>query len=135
MIQGIFSANERSRGILTRYDNSISKALKDVYPCTDWLSWKFDPLPDGYWDRIENQLDFMDWASDFLAIRSMSDWYRVSPQDLVDLGGTPLLDRYGGSIYKGSLVRALQAIYPEYDWLIWKFHGPLNGQSLIFCLS
>ena len=69
----------------------------------------------------------MDWAGKEFKIKEMSDWYRISHQvvkaltfvdfkDLVNLGGNTLLKLHSNSLYK-----ALSVVYPEYEWLPWRF--------------
>jgi hypothetical protein len=100
-----------------------------MYPDHDWLPWKFARCPDGYWNDMKNQKQFMDWASKELKIHEMNDWYKVSYkvtlplilklkiQDLCDIGGGSLLN----SKYNASPLQLLSDIYPEYNWLPWKF--------------
>ena len=47
----------------------------------------------------------------------MSDWYNITVQDLLDLGGGGLVMKHGQSPSK-----LLSEAFPEYDWLPWKFH-------------
>ena len=52
--------------------------LKGVYPEYDWLPWKFIKAPDGFWADKKNQRIFIQWVSQQLNIKEMSDWYKVS---------------------------------------------------------
>ncbi len=52
--------------------------LNEVFPEYDWLPWKFERCPKGYWNDIKNVRKFMDWAGKELNVKEMSDWYRVS---------------------------------------------------------
>ena len=52
--------------------------LTVAYPEYDWLPWKFGRTQPNYWNRLENQRKFMDWAGKELKIKDMSDWYNVS---------------------------------------------------------
>ena len=40
-----------------------------------WLQQK--KLPSGYWKVKENQLEYMNWLSNKLNIKTMEDWYKV----------------------------------------------------------
>lgn len=64
--------------LLRKYNGSLSDLLKTIYPNYDWLPWKFDHCPNRYWEDIRNQRKFMDWAGKELAIKDMSDWYKIS---------------------------------------------------------
>jgi hypothetical protein len=49
-----------------------------VYPEYDWLPWKFNKCPPSYWEIVNNQKRFMEWAAKELDIKEKSDWYKVS---------------------------------------------------------
>jgi hypothetical protein len=49
-----------------------------VYPEYNWLPWKFVKSPNNFWDNMQNQRKFMDWASKELKIAEKSDWYKVA---------------------------------------------------------
>jgi hypothetical protein len=59
----------------------------------------------------------MDWLSRQLYIKEMSDWYKISAKDFADNGASGLL----GNKYNGSPLLLLSTLYPEYEWLPWKF--------------
>jgi hypothetical protein len=58
-----------------KYPHELLSAL---YPEHDWLPWKFDKCPRNFWDNVNNQRKFMDWAGKQLNVKEMSDWYNVS---------------------------------------------------------
>ena len=43
-----------------------------------WLQQK--KVPNGYWKVKENQLQYMNWLSQKLNIKTMEDWYNVSQE-------------------------------------------------------
>jgi hypothetical protein len=90
--------------------------LSTLYPEYNWLPWKFENSPRNFWDDVKNQRNFLDWASKEFKIQDMSDWYRVTQKDLIDIGGSSLLGKYN---YSPSLI--FSTVYPEYEWLSWKF--------------
>jgi hypothetical protein len=49
-----------------------------LLPEYEWLPWKFVRLQNNYWNDVNNQRKFLDWASKELKIKEMSDWYYVS---------------------------------------------------------
>jgi hypothetical protein len=51
--------------------------LSTLNPEYDWLPWKFDRLPDQYWNDLQNQRKFLDWAARQLNIEKFSGWYSV----------------------------------------------------------
>lgn len=57
-------------------------------------------------DRLANQFN----------IKNNEDWYNVTPTAIVNEIGNTLLKIYGYNLYN-----MLSDIYPEYEWLPWKF--------------
>ena len=106
------------RGLLHYYNNSPSQALIDVYPDHNWLMWKFNILPKGYWDDFENRRAYFDWLGKKLGFNNMLDWYNVTTEDIYLYNGKSLLV----NCYGGSLPQALQHLYPDHNWLMWKFN-------------
>ena len=66
-----------ARGLLDKYNWSTSQLLSSIYPHYDWLPWKFRVCPSSYWDDVNNQIKFVNWAGKELKINEMSDWYNV----------------------------------------------------------
>jgi hypothetical protein len=115
--------------LLRKFNKSPYLLLSNVFPEYEWLPWKFDNCPRNYWDDVKNQKKFMDWAAEQLNIQEMGDWYKVTKRvtkymytkhltfkQLDDIGGNRLLVKYNLS---PSLL--LYNVYPDYDWLTWKF--------------
>ncbi len=48
----------------------------------------------------------------YLRVTKLSDWYAVKVTDMHELGAGGLINNY----YQGSLMQALQSIYPHYPW-------------------
>ena len=63
--------------MLTKYGDTLTLLLS-IYPNYDWLPWKFNSLPKGYWNNKENQLKFTNWISKQLNIKSIEDWYNIT---------------------------------------------------------
>jgi hypothetical protein len=97
-------------GLLKKYDNSPSRFLQSVYHEHDWIIWKFKQVPKKYWHEIENGRQFLEWAGKQLGIQELSDWYEIPAERVSILGGSRLLNRFGG---KQML---LQMCYPHYSW-------------------
>jgi hypothetical protein len=62
--------------LLNRYGNSIPLLITSIFPEHKLLPWKFN-LPFNFWKIIENQKQFVEWASEQLKIRELNDWYNV----------------------------------------------------------
>ena len=65
-------------GLLHHYNHSLVTLLSQVYPETNWIPWKFDKCPQNYWDDINNQRKFMEWAATQLNVKQIQDWYKIS---------------------------------------------------------
>lgn len=59
----------------------------------------------------------MEYAMKELGITSLDDWYTVSTPKMQRTRIAGLVSK----TYAGSLRRALAAVFPEHDWLEWKF--------------
>ena len=115
------------------YNSSPLQILSSAYPDFNWQPWKFAKCPQNFWEDINNQKKFMDWASSELKIKDLSDWYAISHQVIIIRNSTnnKVFTKVGGgsllSQYSGSLSKLLSQIYPDYNWLPWKFNkGPHN---------
>jgi hypothetical protein len=51
--------------------------LLSIYPEYEWLSWRFTQIPKNFWEKMENQKKFVDWAGKKLGIKEMDDWYKI----------------------------------------------------------
>jgi hypothetical protein len=75
------------------YQNSLQKALMDVFPHHNWQEWRFHRhnVPNDAWLDAEKRIKFFHDLQREQKLWNMDDWYRVSPQDIVKHGGTHLL--------------------------------------------
>jgi len=88
-----------------------------VFPEYEWNPGKFGH---SSWEDKSTQRAFMDDLGKNLNVKSVEDWYLVSQEEITNFGGKSLLN-----YYDGSHIKALEAIYPEFDWKTWKFsHVP-----------
>src|SRR4051812_24981805 len=53
----------------------------------------------------------------------MDDWYNITQEDIYKHGGYGLLSTY----YNNSPSKALQMVYPEYNWTQWRFGYTPHG--------
>eukprot|EP01114_Cavostelium_apophysatum_P003467 TRINITY_DN1335_c0_g4_i6.p1 TRINITY_DN1335_c0_g4~~TRINITY_DN1335_c0_g4_i6.p1 ORF type:complete len:879 (-),score=171.48 TRINITY_DN1335_c0_g4_i6:765-3401(-) len=107
---------ERGGGQLIQNDGTFSEALARAFPEHDWKVWKFQKLPYGFWSREENQKAFLDSTAKKLQLKSLEDWHAITEEDVLNCGGSGLLKEH-----KNSIVRALLAHYPHYEWKLFKF--------------
>lgn len=97
-------------GILVQYNNSISSMLTEVFPDHKWQIWRFQQVPKGFYDNLDNKRDYFDWLEDELEIKELSDWYRISLDQIAKIGPTTLFKKYDG------IANVVRKIYPDYNW-------------------
>ena len=67
-------------GLLLLYGSSIYNLLSQILPQYNWLPWKFNSVPNGYWDDLNNQKKFLDYLTKELNIKKDEDWYQISSE-------------------------------------------------------
>ena len=65
----------------------------------------------NYWKDKSNQVNKLKELEQKLGIKEPSDWYRVKTRDVINSGGSSLLEQYNS-----SLSSMLIALYPEVQW-------------------
>ena len=70
-----------------------------VYPDEQWNIFKFPVKPMRFWNDKSNQRLFLDYFAKEHNITSIDDWYQVTRDDIMSLGGRGLLSKYQ-SFYK-----------------------------------
>jgi hypothetical protein len=108
--------------VLRPYEDSLAKALRAAFPHHQFLPWKFPVTPSGFWSSLDNQKWFFTWlAKDILQFppSNLDRWYSVSATTVKRHGGSGLLRRY----YNGSHIAALKSVFPEHNWLDWRFES------------
>src|SRR5690349_18669365 len=71
----------------------------------------------GKWKNQQARRNYFDGLFKVLGYKQMDDWYKVTKQDIVKYGGGGLISSY----YNASPSAALQDVYPEHNWMLWKF--------------
>ena len=112
------------------YGDSIVNMLKELYPEHQWREWRFKgQVPKHFWTHKEN---IKRWFT--LEIAEKFGWSQM--EDMYQLTQPIITDNYGNGlsahIINGSPIQLLQMLYPEHDWLFWKFvSAPNNAWSTI----
>src|SRR5205823_4189896 len=92
-----------------------------VYPEHDWMLWQFEATPKHFWENDSNHRHFFDRLGLQATYKEMDDWYNVTVEVIGDHEGLGLLSQH----YNSSPSQALQTVYPEHDWMLWRFkHTP-----------
>jgi len=124
------------------YNYSPLNVLLSNYPHYNWIIWKFNSIPPGFWVDENNQKLFFDWIGchkglfpkgfwknykgeydntvlneigNSLQITNLNEWYRVSKTDLKRAGAAGFVKKRGG------LIKLLPQVYPNHNWIAEKF--------------
>jgi hypothetical protein len=52
--------------------------LEALYPEHAWEMWRFDKVPNKFWDKQPNQRKYLEWMMRELQLRGMDSWYFVT---------------------------------------------------------
>jgi hypothetical protein len=63
-----------------------------------------------------HQREFMESLFKYMKYNTIEDWYNISFKDISDYGGSNL-----AIIHGSSPAKLVMKVFPEYNWLIWKF--------------
>jgi hypothetical protein len=99
-----------------KYGGSHGAALQALYPQYEWYPWLFTHSPSKFWSSWSNQRRYLNWVAEELGIETQHQWYSISNEDIISMQGTTLLGQHNSSMH-----RALQYVYPEYEWHGWFF--------------
>ena len=66
--------------MLVKYDDSPAKLVQTLFPKYEWLPWKFNKVPNSFWENKENKKTFVEWVSKELNIKNQEDWYNIDPK-------------------------------------------------------
>lgn len=105
-------------GSLWHHTPSLKKILQLAYPDHEWLPWRFNRAPDGFWQSPSNVRSYIDWLCQ-----------KLSPQQtpaevLTQLTPTDLLNNHGAGLlehYNGSFIAVIRMAYPDTKIPVWKY--------------
>ncbi|WP_283432826.1 hypothetical protein [Neorhodopirellula lusitana] len=117
-----FTENGGAGLLGNHYDWSVVAAVREFRPSMNLHEWKFNSVPQGFWNVAENRERYMDWLGERLRIRTPELWYRISGKDIEQNYGGTLLTRFGGSVY-----RMVEDFQPHFDWKPWLFESTPSG--------
>lgn len=103
--------------ILRANGNSLRDALRIAYPEHEWDDELFLKLPPSYWTDVVKHRALFDTIAERLGINYLEDWYKVHTRQVLKAGANSVLPRY----YNHSLLKALRTVYPDHEWLEWRF--------------
>lgn len=94
----------------------LVQALKAIYPDYDWKPEKFEQKHSGFWHDMSHQRQFVEELGKKFGIQTLDDWYHVGVSKFQKAGGAHLIN-----MYNCSMLQLLSAIYPDHNWIPWKF--------------
>lgn len=103
-------------GLLKYYSNSPIDFVKAMLPDYEFLEWKFVSVPQGFWNKYENQKRYTEWLGKELGYTCPEDWYQITCQ--------LIHDNYGSG---RSPINFVKAMFPDYEFLEWKFKNVQLG--------
>lgn len=80
-------------GFIKRFKTAY-RALNDAYPDCDWLPWKFENVPVGFWQDETNRKWYLGWLAEQLELKSADDWQSLTAKDLRQNSGDRLLPKF-----------------------------------------
>eukprot|EP01118_Nematostelium_gracile_P001311 TRINITY_DN1134_c0_g1_i1.p1 TRINITY_DN1134_c0_g1~~TRINITY_DN1134_c0_g1_i1.p1 ORF type:complete len:375 (+),score=67.80 TRINITY_DN1134_c0_g1_i1:56-1180(+) len=98
-------------GLLSKYGNSPSKLITSVFTEHHWNLHKFNLKPNGAWNDIHFQKQFINYLGRELKITKMEDWYHVGVVQIREKGGSSLLQMYHNSPFK-----MISSLFPDHQW-------------------
>jgi len=95
-------------------------ALQSIYPEHRWQVWRFNEHPKGprgFFNDDENLRMIFDTLAQELGLKELDEWCHVQLADIKPRRIRLLIRQR----FQNSLLVALQSIYPEHLWQVWKF--------------
>ena len=113
------------------YGDSLIAMLKELYPEHTWYEWRFTgQVTKHYWtDRLgkPNTENIRLWFT--IEIVNKYNWKPY--EDLYNLTQHIIRENYGGGllahVINGSPMKLLELLYPDHEWLFWKFVSAPNS--------
>jgi len=108
---------------------STIMVLKFLFPAPmyEWVEWKFNRVPQGFWKNEENHKKFASWLGKQLGYTTPEDWYKIKLFMIHDNNGAGLVGHYYDDSPQKFVYKVVQTIYPDYTWLPWKFDNAPNN--------
>jgi hypothetical protein len=119
----IFVDNYGHGLLKNKYNSSPYLLLTSLYPNYNWLPWLFRQTPDIIWEDFKYHKIYAKWLGEILEYTNPEDWYGISKTDFIKNKGFGLLQGH----YDSSFRKFLKKIFPEYEWLEWRFTQTAKG--------
>ncbi len=99
------------------YSNSLTRAITTLYCEYSLLPWLFIHTSSDFWSDFNNHRLLFNYIAKVYRIQKTEDWYNITTSQVEDEGGSGLLKGH----YNNSISRALESVYPDYNWQRWRF--------------
>src|SRR5262249_34092002 len=111
--------------LLSNYGNSLGRALRTLYPEHKWDLTKISDYrsKNGSKKEIAAVREWIKYAERGLLIKELSDWYKVTPHQVIKVQGSSLVQKLGG------LPPILTRVYPDFPWNFSRFISPSTKAS------
>ncbi len=86
-------------------------ALNIAFPGYQWQAWKFDKIPNGLWEDMDYQREFLSCIAKEFDIINPQDWQKISVRTIKRSGGSGLLNYYDGSLTQGRSIIIKKVTY------------------------
>jgi hypothetical protein len=106
-----------------RYREYILRKARGDFNLTSNTPWENPPVPRNYWREKKNRVNYLIWLGNKLGYQDEEDWYQIDVKIFKANNGNGLLHNY----YDASPLKALQELYPDYQWLPWMFNVCPHG--------
>lgn len=105
------------KSVLATFKDSPQALIKAAFPELNLYPWRFkSKVPKNYWVDLNNQRYFIETEANARGWKTKDDYYKFTGKIIGDLGGYGAIKKYQESVYL-----MMKTLYPDYDWLPWKF--------------
>lgn len=109
---------------LIKESGTLYAALEAAFPEHHWEVWRFqNPSVVPETSRSQLHRGFFDSLAKKFGHSSLDDWYETEVDAVHQNGGSGILQSH----YKHSLSDALREVYPDHEWLPWRFKRIRRG--------
>lgn len=102
---------------MKKFDNSLNKALKTIYPNYPWEDFKFKRKRKNFWSDPSSKRRFLDFLYQKYNFSSLDDFYQISQKILLQNGGKTVCNYSQQGVFN-----ILKEAYPHHTWDI--LEGP-----------
>ena len=94
----------------------------EIQTSPEYIGHNGQRVPRGHWSNKKNVKIYMDWLAKREGYTTMEDFYKIKKDTFKNNFGGGLL-----TSNNQSPTKILFSVYPNYNWLEWKFHCTPRG--------